>query len=104
MTNAPPFQRQQMRKPAANDPVTVRYVLPSALVTPTSAGLRVRTCMRGEMVVPHSVLAGDSAIVQQQASSSGSAVVIEARLTRDVAQLLGSLVAEIARLTRELGV
>ena len=95
--------RRIVAKPAADDVVDVRYVLPGAIATKTADGVEVRTCMGGKIAIPQSILAtAEPSSTGKGEGKSSNHMVIEAQVRRDFRSLIGSLVAEVTRLTREV--
>lgn len=101
MTDKP--VRRTVARPAPDDLVRVRYVLPSSMVTKMADGVEVHTCKGGKVAIPQSVLAAtEPDSTSKKSTEPSSYVVIEALVRRDIGRLLGSLVAEVTRLTREV--
>lgn len=102
MSEESPTSGNVIRTPAHSDVEIVRYVLPGSLVRVTGKVLEIRTCKGGTIAVPRSILAGRGARAIELGKSGTNSVVIEAEVRRDVAQLLGSMIAEIVRITNEI--
>lgn len=102
MSNTPNTEERIMRQPAPDDEIMVRYMLPSRLVTEIESGLMIRTCQGGVVTVPRSVLAKSNETEKVGSDDLSPGVLIEIQTKRAVAELLGSLIAEISRLTFEI--
>jgi hypothetical protein len=96
MSNTPSSTKSIMRRPAPDDEISVRYVIPAGMLSSTKVGHTITTCLNGVITVPKSVA------ISHHKRANADVVVLEAKVRRDVAEVIGSLVAEVVRLTREL--
>ena len=102
MSHSPSTEHPTMRRAAPEDEVTVRFVLPQAMVSESNAGLQIRTCRGGVIAIPPSVLAKGQNYANAQTTEPANFRVFEARTRRDVADFVSNLIAEVVRLTGEI--